>query len=146
MSQDFEIARNETRLLPSDITWTEFCAFSKDFLDISDDDVSERYHYGELRLTRLYLYAKLIIGKFQYERVHGQYGAFFACFYGPLLFIFGILSIILSGMQVELGYRSFDECLMATFLVYLLVVFYCCASVHGAPLVGPNLAACWYDR
>ena len=103
---DFEIARNETRLLPSDITWTEFCAFSKDFLDISDDDVSERYHYGELRLTRLNLYAKLITRKFQYEHVHGQYGAFFARFYGPLLFIFGILSIILSAMQVELGVET----------------------------------------
>ena len=100
---DFEIARNETRLLPPDITWTDFCAFSKDFVDISDDTVSERYHYGELRQTRLNLYAKLIIGKFHYERVHGQYGAFFARFYGPLLFIFGILSIILSAMQVELG-------------------------------------------
>ena len=103
---DFEIARNETRLLPSDITWTEFCAISKDFLDISDDDVSERYHYGELRLTRLNFYAKLITRKFQYEHVHGQYGAFFARFYGPLLFIFGILSIILSAMQVELGVET----------------------------------------
>lgn len=103
---DFDIARNETRLLPSDITWTEFCAFSQGFIDISDDAVSERYHYGELRLTRLNLYAKLLVGKFQYERVHGQYGAFFARFYGPLLFIFGILSIILSAMQVELGVET----------------------------------------
>ena len=28
---DFEIACNEIRILPSDITWTEFCAFSQDF-------------------------------------------------------------------------------------------------------------------
>ena len=103
---DFEIARDERRLLPSDITWTEFCAFSKDFLDIGDGDVSERYHYGELRLTRLNLYAKFIIRKFQYERVHGQYGAFFARFYGPLLFVFGILSIVLSAMQVKLGVET----------------------------------------
>lgn len=103
---DFEIARHETRLLPSDITWIDFCAFSKAFLDISDDVVSERYHYGELRLTRLNLYAKFLIRKFQYERVHGQYGAFFARFYGPLLFIFGILSIVLSAMQVELGVET----------------------------------------
>lgn len=103
---DFEIARNETRLLPPDVTWTEFCAFSKGFLDISDDAVSERYHYGEIRLTRLNLYAKLIIGKFHYERIHGQYSAFFARFYGPLLFIFGILAIILSAMQVELGVET----------------------------------------
>lgn len=38
--------------------------FSKDFLDIGDDNVSKRYHYGELQLTRLNLYTKLIIGRF----------------------------------------------------------------------------------
>ena len=103
---DFDIARKEARLLPPDTTWTEFCAFSKDFVHISDDTVSERYHYGELRLTRLNLYAKFIIGKLHYERVHGQYGAFFARYYGPLLFIFGIFSIILSAMQVELGVET----------------------------------------
>lgn len=106
---DFEIAQNEARLLPSDITWTDFCAFSKDFLHINDDTVSARYHYGELRLTRLNLYAKISIGKFQYERVHGQYGAFFARFYGPILFVFGILSVILNAMQVELGVETLTD-------------------------------------
>lgn len=103
---DFEIARNEARLLPSDITWTDFCAFSKGFVNISDDTVSKRYHYGELRLTRLNHCAKLLIGRFHYERVHGQYSAFFARFYGPLLFIFGIISIVLSAMQVEIGVET----------------------------------------
>ena len=106
---DFEIARNEAQLLPPDITWTDFCAFSKDFIDISDDAVSERYHYGELRLTRLNLYAKILIGKLHYERVHGQYGAFFARFYGPLLFVFAILSVILNAMQVELGVETLTD-------------------------------------
>ena len=35
--------------------------------------------------------------------------------------------------------RNFDECPMAIFLVCLLVVCYRCASVHGAPCIGPNL-------
>lgn len=103
---DLNIAVNESRLLPSGITWTEYCAFSQNLAAIGDGVVSKRYHYGELRLTRLNLWAKLLIGKFHYERVHGQYGAFFAQFYGPLLFIFGVLSIILSAMQVELGAES----------------------------------------
>lgn len=103
---DFHIACNETRLLPSNISWTEFCRFSQSFPSISDDAVSERYRYGELRLTRLNLYAKLVLGKFQYERVQGQYGAFFARFYGPLLFVFGIISLVLSAMQVELGVET----------------------------------------
>ena len=100
---DFEIACNETLLLPPDITWIDFCAFSKYFVDISDDTVSERYHCGWLRLTRLNLCTKLIIGKVHYEHVYVQYGASFARFDGPILFIFGRLSIILNAMQVEFG-------------------------------------------
>ena len=103
---DLQIACENGRLLPSDITWPEFCAFSVAFSDIRDDTVSERYHYGQLRLTRLNFYAKLLIGKFQYEYIYGQYGTFFARFYGPLLFTFGVISIILSAMQVELGVGS----------------------------------------
>ena len=140
---DFEIAHSETRLLPSDITWNEFCAFSKDFLDISDDFVSERYHYGEIRLTRLNLYAKLIIGKFQYERVDGQYSAFFARFYGPLLFIFGILSIILSAMQVELGVEALTNAQWQPlwnacrwFVVIALVCIVCLTLILVLLLIG----------
>ncbi|KAL8988296.1 MAG: hypothetical protein Q9177_002612 [Variospora cf. flavescens] len=100
---DLRIACENSRLLPSSISWPQFCAFSEAFSRIHDDAVSERYHYGELRLTRLNLYAKPLIGKFQYERIHGQYSAFFARFYTPLLFVFGVLSIILNALQVELG-------------------------------------------
>lgn len=103
---DFHIACENGRLLPSYVSWPDFCAFSEAFLNICDDAVSERYHYGELRLTRLNLYAKVLLGKSQYERIHGQYATFFARFYGPLLFIFSILSIVLSAMQVELGVES----------------------------------------
>ena len=103
---DFYIACNETWLLPPNILWTEFCRFSQCFPSISDEAVSERYHYGELRLTRLSLYAKLVLRKFQYERIHGQFGAFFARFYGHLLFVFGILSIVLNAIQVELSVET----------------------------------------
>lgn len=103
---DLQIACENGRLLSSDTSWSDFCAFSKTFPAIHDDAVSKRYHYGELRLTRLNLYAKILLGKFQYEHIHGQYGTFFARFYGPLLFIFGVLSIILSAMQVELSVET----------------------------------------
>lgn len=104
---DFEIACNqEARLIPAGITWEQFCNFSKDFLSIKDDSVSERYHYGEIRLTRLNFYSKFLRRKLHYARVHEQYGAVFARFYAPLLFVFGIISIILSAMQVELGVET----------------------------------------
>ena len=43
-----------------------------------------------IRFTNLY--AKLLLGKFQYEHIYEQYSTLFARFYGPLLFIFGVLS------------------------------------------------------
>ena len=107
---DFAIAcRDDTRLLPQGITWTQFCNFSRCFESIRDDQVSERFRYGELRLTRLNFYAKLFLRKFQYEHVHQQYGAFFSRFYGPILFIFAVWSLFLSAMQVELGVEAVNE-------------------------------------
>ena len=104
---DFALAcRDEARLIPSGATWLQFCSFSSQLKDIEDDHVSERYHYGELRLTRLNLYAKLLLRKFQYEQVHQQYGAYFSRFYGPILFIFAVWSLFLSAMQVELGVEA----------------------------------------
>ena len=108
--------------------------------------MSERYYYGELRLTRLNLYAKFIIGKFHYERVHGQYGAFFARYYGPLLFIFGILSIILSAVQVELGVETLTNAQWQSF--WYASRWFCDhrAGVHGLRCVGPRIVTCWHDR
>lgn len=97
---DFHIAVEE-RLLPDSTDWTSFCDFSRDLQDITDEEVSGRYLYGELRLSRLNFYSKLFLGKFYFQRIYPQYGAYFAQFYGPLLFVFGVISVILSAMQVE---------------------------------------------
>ncbi|KAF2183750.1 hypothetical protein K469DRAFT_485378, partial [Zopfia rhizophila CBS 207.26] len=81
--------------------WTSFCDFSRDLQDIGDENVSKRYTYGELRLSRLNFNAKIFLHKFYFQRLHPQYSAYFAQFYAPLLFVFGLISVILSAMQVE---------------------------------------------
>jgi hypothetical protein len=58
--------------------------------NVHDVDVSERYHYGELRLSRLNIYAPFILHRFFFEKVQGQYGEHFARFYGPVLFVFAL--------------------------------------------------------
>lgn len=101
---DFYIAKNDhLRLIPQHITWSQYCRFKSNFLGIGDSDVSARYSYGELRLTRLNFFAKFILRQYHFLRIHHQYGAFFSRFYGPLLFVFGVISLILSAMQVELA-------------------------------------------
>jgi hypothetical protein len=99
---DFRIALDYD-LIPKDTRWDEFCDFTSEFEDIQQSDVHPRYAYGEIRLTRLNLYAPIAIRKQYFQRVTYQYGAYFAQFYGPILFFFGILSVVLSGMQVAVA-------------------------------------------
>ena len=71
---DFCIARDPSlHLVPTGITWEQFCNFSADLAKISDRDVSERYTYGEIRLTRLNFYAPLLLRKSYYQRMDYQY-------------------------------------------------------------------------
>jgi hypothetical protein len=101
---DFHIAQQEDlRLLPKSIDWASFCRFRQDLNQIEDSTVSNRYHYGELRLTRLNFYAPFLLRKFHFEQVHGQYGDFFGRLYGPVLFVFATVSTILNSMQVALA-------------------------------------------
>lgn len=107
---DFRMAQEAVVcLVPARITWKQFCDFSRDFKSIPDHEVSQRYTYGEIRLTRLNFYTKILLHKWYFQRVETQYSAYFAQFYAPFLFVFGILSIILSAMQVEAAIEQIDS-------------------------------------
>jgi hypothetical protein len=98
---DFHIAQQDNlRLVPQDVDWPSFCRFISELSHIEDAAVSKRYCYGELRLTRLNLYAPLLLHKLHFEEVHGQYGDFFGGLYGPVLFMYAVISTILNSMQV----------------------------------------------
>ncbi|WXC50982.1 hypothetical protein QX201_010687 [Fusarium graminearum] len=98
---DLRIAQDPSLcLIPPDITWKQFCDFTSSLGDIADRDVSLRYTYGEIRLTRLNFYAPLLLRKSHFQRVEYQYGPYFARFYGPILFVIAVASVVLSGLQV----------------------------------------------
>ncbi|KAI7763495.1 hypothetical protein LZL87_010560 [Fusarium oxysporum] len=98
---DFRIAKDPNLcLIPESITWEQFCDFTSDLDKILDKDVSLRYAYGQIRLTRLNFYAPVILNKPYFQRVDFQYGQYFARFYAPILFGIGITSVTLSGLQV----------------------------------------------
>ncbi|EEP75508.1 predicted protein [Uncinocarpus reesii 1704] len=106
---DFSIATNDDhRLIPKSISYSEFVSFIKAFdgKRIGDDIVSPRYAFGELRLSRLNLCSKVFLRRISYHKIHGQYGEHLAQFYGPILFIFGIFSVLLSAMQVALAVQA----------------------------------------
>jgi hypothetical protein len=100
---DFALAQHH-RLVPPDISLPQLRAFTALFAArIADADVSARYQYGELRLSRLNFYGKFILRRWHFMRVHTQYGEYFGRFYGPLLFVFTVLSLILNALQVEMA-------------------------------------------
>ena len=101
---DFRIAQQDTlRLIPQDVQWPAFCRFMAEFDRISDSNVTARYEYGELRLSRLNLYAPLLLHKTHFEQSYSQYSDYFARLYGPVLFVFAVVSTLLNSMQVGLA-------------------------------------------
>jgi hypothetical protein len=101
---DFHLTQQDSlRLIPKNVDWASFCHFTSDFNKIQDSAVSRRYCFGELRLTRLNFYAPFLLRKFRFEQVHGQYSDYFARLYGPVLFVFAVVSTILNSMQVALA-------------------------------------------
>jgi hypothetical protein len=101
---DLRIAQDPALgLVSKEVTWSQFCNFTANLNDITDDEVSGRYRYGEIRLTRLNYYAPILLGRTRYQRVGYQYRAYFARIQGPILCAFAFLSILLNCMQVNLA-------------------------------------------
>lgn len=98
---DFDIAK-EAALLPAQVDWEKWSLFMKQITHMRDAQVARRYHYGELRLTRLNFYSKVFCFRWSYFEVHHQYLEYFARFMGPYLFIFGALAVILAAIQTAL--------------------------------------------
>lgn len=107
---DLRIAqKDELRLVPSDVDWPTICTFLENLECIVDSDVSGRYQYGELRLSRLNFYAPFFLRKFYFEQLHGQYSDIFGRFFGVILFGFAIMSTLLNAMQVEMAVEQLTE-------------------------------------
>ena len=106
---DYRIAlREEYTLVPNDdgeerITWERFAKFIAWFDKIGDDRVNPRYHYGELRLTRLNFYTRILLPKMTFHHIHAQWRPFLGQIFTPLLSLLAIFTIILNAMQVELA-------------------------------------------
>lgn len=103
---DFRIAQ-ESNLIPKDIEFAEFQRFIRCFQKIEDRAVSPRYHFGQFRLTRLNWAICLLPPRGiwalmfrRYYREHLQTGQYIQRYGAPLLFVFAVLTLILSAMQV----------------------------------------------
>jgi hypothetical protein len=138
---DFDIAIDQC-LIPGGIKWEQFCNFTSEFEEIPDGDVHGRYAYGEIRLTRLNLYAPITIRKQHFQRVTYQYGEYFSQFYGPLLFCFGVPSVVLSALQVAIAVDSISPVGNAVVLAKASLWF-AVVTVLGMVIVTSSLVFLW---
>ncbi|PGH36218.1 hypothetical protein GX50_00902 [[Emmonsia] crescens] len=110
---DFRIAK-EVGLMPSEIEWAQWTSLIGEFLTQIDlqtlQQVSKRYRYGELRLSRLHSIYRFMPSMFSINNlVRGYtsrstwYRAFFKHNFAWLLAVFVYVTVILSAMQVGLA-------------------------------------------
>ena len=109
---DFRKAQSqELGLIPvsdgeNPITYERFAQFIAPFAKLDDANVNPRYHYGEMRLTRLNWFARVFLRKLSYHRIHAQWNEYLGRFLAPFLTIFLLLAVALNAMQVELAVQS----------------------------------------
>ncbi|KAK1829435.1 hypothetical protein QBC39DRAFT_356560 [Podospora conica] len=90
-------------------TYEEFCEFVEPFTQTDDDNVNRRFHYGELRLTRINRAALLFKGHLAYFHMHPQWGSVMSRILAPVVTVFAIFSVALNSMQVALQALDMTE-------------------------------------
>ena len=107
---DFILAQ-EDHLLPSELEWIEWSTFITHFCRIDDSQVASRYHYGQLRLSRLNWAVRIFQPRnapsaWFYKIPYWSTALYLENVIGPLIFAFASLSVVLSSMQVVLSVPS----------------------------------------
>ncbi|KFA48097.1 hypothetical protein S40293_08362 [Stachybotrys chartarum IBT 40293] len=122
---DFRLA-SQLMLIPEAFTWETWCVFISAFRNLRDRDVAPRYHYGEIRLTRLNVWHSLFFGT-SYLEIHGHYDHYFAGIVGPMVFILAAITVILGALQIGLEsndhfYRSLGASVIPVAILFTVVL------------------------
>ena len=136
---DFDVAV-EKKLVDATTDFAELLYFLQPLQDISDDEVTPRFRYGELRLDRLNLYSKFYLFEVHYHKVMGHYGPYLAEIVAPFLFVFAAVSVALGAMQVVLaveqmrgieGWKAFSSASRGFSVACLFLVLIAFSFVPG---------------
>jgi hypothetical protein len=104
---DYEIAKTSL-LIPGDFDWIRWSRFMDNFRSLDDARVAKRYHYGQLRLSRLNWAVRLLRPQqsptwWFYEIPYWSTMPYVKAAAALLLFLFASISLTLSSMQVMLA-------------------------------------------
>ena len=117
---DFELAK-EYRLIPSHCCWTSYAHFIAHCCHpaYSDFGLARRYAYGQIRFNRLNYAVRILQPKncpsrWYYHRTHWNGRSYIGQFFGPILFVFASISVLLSGFQVVLSVPGYSNTTVST--------------------------------
>jgi hypothetical protein len=132
---DFNVAEKK-KLIAKDVDAKALLHFLHSFKSVSDNDVTRRYEYGELRLSRINLYIKVYKFKLFYRKMQWQYSDYLSGLVAPFVFTFALVSAALSAMQVVLaaqqsdgnqtrGWQKFTSVSQWSAVVFLILIAMC---------------------
>ena len=104
---DFVIAK-ERHLIPADIDWPSWRCFIAYFHHVPNPRVAQRYHYGQMRHSRLNYLVRLTLPRERstfwfYEPLHWSTASFMKSITTSVGFVLLTISLVLSSMQVSLA-------------------------------------------
>ncbi|GME41066.1 hypothetical protein MMC28_004106 [Neofusicoccum parvum] len=111
---DFDKAISESLIPGKDsegnaITFERFAKFIEPFARLKDERVSPRFQYGELRLTRLNIFTRFLLGKLTYFHINAQWASYLKRYLTPMITTFAIFSVVLNAVQVALAAQTMSE-------------------------------------
>ncbi|KAF2821054.1 hypothetical protein CC86DRAFT_373950 [Ophiobolus disseminans] len=107
---DFNLARRHDLLGAFDnISFEAFIAFIASFDNIPDRAISSRWRYGLIQLDALNFHSVIHLRRWHLNRFESRYSTYFSRFFPVILFIFALLSVMLSAMQVIIGAKQIWE-------------------------------------
>ena len=104
---DFAIAK-ERHLIPADIDWPAWRCFIAHFHQVPNARVAQRYHYGQMRHSRLNHLVRLTLPRERstfwfYEPLHWSTAPYMKGITTSVGFVLATISLVLSSMQVSLA-------------------------------------------
>ncbi|KAI9775708.1 MAG: hypothetical protein M1816_005777 [Peltula sp. TS41687] len=155
---DLILAR-EHHLIPIDIDWIRWSTFIAHLRHIDDDQAALRYHYGQLRLSRLNWAVRIFRPRstttsWFYEIPHWSISLYLERAIAPLIFAFASLSLVLSSMQVALsvpadglGFQQLDasrlQAIRRAFWIFPIMLLLCSGAIWVLLLVIPFSVIGW---
>ncbi|KAF1835031.1 hypothetical protein BDW02DRAFT_638908 [Decorospora gaudefroyi] len=158
---DFVLAR-DAHLFPAPFGWAEWSGFIAHFRGLEDEDVAPRYHYGQLRLSRLNWAVRLFRPSLAQTKWFYAIPCWSTAMYveraiAPILFGFASLSLVLSFMQVllavpddGLGWSRVDTssllAMKRAFWVFSMMVLLLSGLIWALLFTVPACALIWQMR